>query len=113
MGWERPLKRPAALPPFEKPNTEAHPIIAPTKQPTYRCTVLYCRGKYIVPFTSPKAKVIARVLRDRYLRSAQLPDITVGALSTFTVRQGVCVGGWQWVAAACADSGWFWRWPPG
>jgi hypothetical protein len=42
------------------------------------------RGKYILPFTSPKAKVIARVIKDRYLRSALLPDIYVGALSTFT-----------------------------
>lgn len=42
------------------------------------------RGKYIVPFTSPKSAVLARVLRDRYFRSAQLPDITVGAVKTFT-----------------------------
>lgn len=43
------------------------------------------RGRYIVPFTSPKGKVIARVLKDRYLRSALLPDISVGALGTFVV----------------------------
>ena len=42
-----------------------------------------------VPFArSPKAMVIARVLKDRYLRSALLPDISVAALSTFTVRPG-------------------------
>ncbi|EFN57262.1 expressed protein [Chlorella variabilis] len=41
------------------------------------------RGAFIVPFTSPKATVIARVLRDRYLRSAQLPDISVQAMNPF------------------------------
>ena len=41
---------------------------------------------------SPKAKVIARVLKDRYLRSALLPDISVAALSTFTVRPGAGLG---------------------
>ena len=51
------------------------------------------RGKYIVPFTSPKAKVIARVLHDRYLRSTALADINVGALGTFTVRGGGEGGG--------------------
>jgi hypothetical protein len=47
---------------------------------------LVIRGSFIAPFTSPKATVIARVLRDRYLRSAQLPDISVAALNTFPVR---------------------------
>ncbi|KAI3434738.1 hypothetical protein D9Q98_002798 [Chlorella vulgaris] len=42
------------------------------------------RGRYIVPFTSPKAQVIARVLRDRYLRSATLPEISVSAVNSFT-----------------------------
>ncbi|PSC73169.1 hypothetical protein C2E20_3679 [Micractinium conductrix] len=42
------------------------------------------RGPYIVPFTSPKATVIARVLHDRYLRSTQTPDIAVAAIATFT-----------------------------
>ncbi|KAL4434018.1 hypothetical protein ABPG75_000459 [Micractinium tetrahymenae] len=45
---------------------------------------LEIRGPYIVPFTNPKAVIIASVLRNRYLRSAQLPDITVAALNTFT-----------------------------
>lgn len=44
---------------------------------------LEIRGKYIVPFTSPKAAVIARVIRDRYLRSAALPDIKVDAINPF------------------------------
>lgn len=49
------------------------------------------RGRYIVPFTSPKAQVIARVLRDRYLRSATLPEISVSAVNSFTVSVRVCV----------------------
>lgn len=44
---------------------------------------LEIRGPYIYPWTSPKGFVITRVLRDRYLRSVQMPDIAVAA-STFT-----------------------------
>lgn len=75
------------------PAPRTHPCLNPS--PLLRCSAplqdcqlvfsIEIRGSYIVPFTSPKATVIARVLRDRYLRSAQLPDISVASLNSFTV----------------------------
>ena len=64
------------------------------------------RGAFIVPFTSPKATVIARVLRDRYLRSAQLPDISVQAMNPFMVRRGGGGSRLGVAGAGCGKGGW-------
>eukprot|EP00887_Chlorella_sp_A99_P003674 scaffold7.g3674.t1 len=73
-------------------NSPPAPDLPPSPPDAWRVmavdrTVVYdlvVRGPYIMPFTQPKAYIIAKVLHDRYLRAVEQANIHVQAVSTFT-----------------------------